>query len=348
MRFVCDKGFASQTRSIMAGADVPVRVSTISAGKFRRYRHFRFVDYITTPSVTLKNIADITKIVVGFFQALWIIGRFRPDVIFAKGGFVCLPVGWAARVWRVPLVLHDSDARPGLTNRLLAPSASAIATGYPLDNYSYNETISTYTGVPIRHGSRVVSEEKQRELKRAYGIAAGTKLVVGMGGGLGARSINRALVACAHSMAHHAVKIIIVSGVKHYEETVQLAAGNEQIEVLEFVAEGMIELLSAADLVVTRASATSLQELAGLAKPIVAVPARQLGDQHKNAAVYAAKDAAVVLDDDALERGELDAAVDALLGDTKARESLARNLHAFARPHAARDVARVILAATKK
>ncbi|NCU39102.1 hypothetical protein EOL96_08815, partial [Candidatus Saccharibacteria bacterium] len=132
VRFVCDKGFATEARSIMDGAPVPVRVSTISAGKFRRYRHFRFVDYITTPSVMIRNIGDIAKITVGFFQSLWIIGWFRPDVIFAKGGFVCLPVGWAARVLRVPLVIHDSDARPGLTNRLLASFASAIATGYPL------------------------------------------------------------------------------------------------------------------------------------------------------------------------------------------------------------------------
>ena len=332
----------------MAGASMAVRVSTISAGKFRRYRHFRLIDYITTPSVTFKNIADIAKIVIGFVQSLWIIGLFRPDVVFAKGGFVCLPVGWAARVWRVPIVIHDSDARPGLTNRLLAPFARAIATGYPLENYPYEKGISAYTGVPIRAGCTPVSDERQREAKHAYDISPSTTLIVGVGGGLGARSINRALVRSATVLPKQSVKIIIVAGVKHYDETLELAAGSEQIEVLEFVAEGMVELLSAADIVVTRSSATSLQELAGLAKPIIAVPARQLGDQHKNAAVYEASKAAVVLDDDALERGDLDKTLKDLLANSDTRRTLAHNLHQFARPHAARDVARIIIATVKK
>ena len=348
MRFVCDTGFAAQTRSIMAEASMLVRVSTISAGKFRRYRHFRFVDYITTPSVTLKNIADVAKIIVGFAQSLWIIGLFRPDVVFAKGGFVCLPVGWAARVWRVPIVIHDSDARPGLTNRLLAPFARAIATGYPLDNYPYDKQVSAYTGVPIRAGCAPVSNERQRDAKRAYDIAPSTRLIVGVGGGLGARSINRALVESAAVLPKQSVKIIIVAGMKHYNETLELAAGSDQIEVLEFVAEGMVELLSAADIVVTRSSATSLQELAGLAKPIIAVPARQLGDQHKNAAVYGAAEAAIVLGDDALERGELGGTLKELLTNSDKQAALAHNLHQFARPHAARDVARIVIATVKK
>lgn len=342
VRFVCDSGFAPQARSIMAGATMPVSISTIRAGKFRRYKHFRLIDYVTTPSVLFHNLIDIVQIAIGFIQSMWLILRFRPDIIFAKGGFVCLPVGWAARLCRVPIVIHDSDARPGLTNRLIAPFARAIATGYPLENYPYDQHKSTYTGVPIRAECRPVTSDMQRSAKSAFGISSDTRLTVGVGGGLGAKAINVALIEAAKTLPTD-THCIIVAGVKHYEDALQAANGLANIEILEFVAEGMVELLSAADIVVTRASATSLQELAGLQKPIIAVPARQLGDQHKNAELYAAADAAIVLDDDALEHGELTTTLATLLDDPTRQEQLSKNLHAFAKPHAATDVAQIVL-----
>lgn len=325
----------------MSGAKVPVRITAITAGKFRRYKHFRFIDYLTTPSVTLQNMVDLMKITVGFLQSLWIMLRFRPDVVFAKGGFVCLPVGWAARMLRIPVVIHDSDARPGLTNRLLAPFAHAIATGYPLENYPYDTDKTIYTGVPIRVECQPVDEARQKAAKKAYGLAAQRQLVVGFGGGLGAKSINAAIVESAKAL--ESTQFIVVAGVKHYESTLDAAADLGNVQVLEFLANGMIELLSAADVVVTRASATALQELAGLKKPIIAVPARQLGDQHKNAEVYQTKGAAIILNDSELEQGDLTPQLQRILGDESVRNSLATHLHTFARPHAARDVATLIL-----
>ena len=100
--FVCDKAFASQSRGLMQHAAVPVRVRTIAAGKFRRYQHLSVVRQLLMPSIVLANILDIFKILAGICQSLWLVLRWRPDVIFAKGGFVCLPVGIAARCLRVP------------------------------------------------------------------------------------------------------------------------------------------------------------------------------------------------------------------------------------------------------
>lgn len=332
----------------MASAVVPVKITTISAGKFRRYKHFRTVDYITTPSVMLQNIIDIAKIVAGTVQSLWIVLRYRPDVVFAKGGFVCLPVGWAARLLRVSVVIHDSDARPGLTNRLLASFAGGIATGYPLENYPYQRDKSIYTGVPIRKGYKPVSNARQNEAKRALDIDPVTPLIVGVGGGLGARSINSAMVRSASDLADTGAKFVIVAGKKYYPDTQDEAGNLPNIEVLEFVTDGLLGLLSAADIVVTRASATSLQELACLRKAIIAVPARQLSDQHENAKQYAEKGAAIVLDDDALEQGELTGVLRQLLDDEKSRNSLAEALHEFARPNAAKEVAKLIIDTSDK
>lgn len=344
VEFICDKSFAGQATTIVAAASMPVRMTVIAAGKLRRYKHFRFVDYITTPSVTLNNIVDVAKLFVGFLQSLWILWRRRPEVIFAKGGFVCLPVGWAARLLKIPIVIHDSDARPGLTNRLLAPFAAAIATGYPLDYYPYPLKKSRYTGVPIRDAYTHISATHQLQLKKRLEIKQGALFVVAFGGGLGARTINEAIIKAAPSFEGLAVTAILVSGVAQYAEVSEAAKPYRGVlQVKDFVANGMASLLGAADVVITRASATSLQELAGLGKAVIAVPARQLGDQHKNAELYAMSDAAIVVSDDQLEDGELVEALKTLAVSPELRTRLADNIHQFAKPHAAKDVAELIL-----
>lgn len=344
VRFVCDRAFEVQTRQIVASATVPIEVSVIAAGKLRRYKHFRFVDYLTTPSVIFKNIVDIAKTVTGTLQALWLLVRFRPDVVFAKGGYVCLPVGWAARLARVPVVIHDSDARPGLTNRLLAPFATTIATGYPRENYHYDPAKTIYTGVPVRDEG---VQTDGNDVREHYGIAESTRLVVAFGGGLGSRSVNRAMCDGVDQFSRHAIAVILVAGKDHADEATETVRGHGQFTVEGFIAGGLGKLMKAADVVVTRASATALQELAEYKKPAIIIPARQLNDQNKNAEVFEAKQAVKVLTDDALEAGELPNAVVALVDDTDEQAQLSRNIASFARPAAAHDVAELVIGAVR-
>lgn len=166
----------------MQRAAVPVRVQTINAGKLRRYKHLNFWQHFTVKGAVRKNIFDVFKTGAGFVQSIWILMRFRPDVVFAKGGYVCLPMGFAARLLRIPLVIHDSDTRPGLTNRLLARFAAAIGTGSPLENYTYDPVKSRYVGVPISAEFTPVSVDHQRTLKRALGCNSDAPLVVVVGG----------------------------------------------------------------------------------------------------------------------------------------------------------------------
>lgn len=341
--FVCDKGFAAQARGIMQRPSVPVVVHTITAGKFRRYAHMSALRQLLMPRLVWANLTDIVKVVVGTVQALGLVRRLRPDVVFAKGGFVCIPVGVAARVWRVPLVIHDSDARPGLTNRILSRWAAAIATGSPLDNYPYDRAISHHTGVPIDAQFQPLSESQQRAAKQSLGLPADRLLVVATGGGLGAVSINQAMLGAAEALLADGIVLYHVTGKAHYEAVRAAAPQHEQYHITPFVYQGMAQLLGAADVVITRGSSTFTQELAGLAKAAIIVPARQLGDQRKNAAVFAKAGAGLVLSDDEIETpGTLYRALQGLLADPDRRQRLAQALHGFARPQAARDVARLI------
>lgn len=343
VQFVCDKAFIVQAKGIISHAPMPIATHIISAGKLRRYKHFRFWHYLIHPSVMAQNLLDIGKIFIGVLQSIKLLRSYKPDVIFLKGGYVCLPIGFAARVCRIPMVIHDSDVRPGLTNRILAPRADKIATGYPVDYYPYDQAKTTYTGVPINANFTTISSEKQQKIKQHLRLSARTPMVVAIGGGLGAQSINNAIIEALPKLAGVGAHAYIVAGKGNYDAVKAASEHYHNVTVLDFLSEGLVTLLAAADVVVARASATSLQELAGLGKPAIIVPSKALGDQHMNAAVYQKADAAVVMSDTEIEKpGSLGKEIVGLLHSQQRRDELARNIHEFARPHAARDVATII------
>jgi len=333
----------------MAHAAVPVEVRTISAGKFRRYSHLTFLQHFTVPSVVWGNLRDLSRIIAGFFESFGLLIRHRPDVVFAKGGYVCLPLGVAAWVLRVPLVIHDSDTRPGLTNRVLSRFAKVIATGSPLENYPYDSRKSHYTGVPISEGFHPVNNEEQAKLKEKLGFSGKEKLIVATGGGLGAAWINQGMVRVAPRLARERISIYDIAGKKNYDMVADVMANHPNFKAVPFVFENMHEVLGAADVVVARGSATFMQELAGLRKTVVMIPARSLGDQLKNAKVYKAADAAEIVEDSET-LGENDGFAALLINlceDAERREVLARNLYRFARPDAAQDLAKLIISAIR-
>ncbi len=332
--------------------DPTIKVETITSGKLRRYHHLTTVQQLLKfRTIVLPNIVDMAKVAVGTVESAVRLMRWRPEVVFTKGGFVCLPIGLAARFLRIPLVIHDSDAHPGLTNRVLARFAVAIGTGAPLKFYNYPASKARYVGVPVRAGFTPYSPERQAREKRNLGFSEERPLVVVTGGGLGAKRLNMAVAMALDALLVH-TNVILISGEAQYDELNALTTGDDKrYQLHPFVSQGMAEMLGAADIVVARAGATTIVELAALAKPTILVPNGYLtgGHQLKNAAVYAEKDAVVVIDEEELEkRPEL--LVDAianLLADPPHREAMGAAFHAFAKPDAARDMAELILSAAK-
>lgn len=329
----------------MEHAAVTVPVKVVSAGKLRRYHGVPLWRQLLDIPTVAKNVVDVAHIGVGFCQSLLLLRRFRPEVVFAKGGYVCLPLGYAAKALGIPVVIHDSDARPGLTNRLLSQFATAIATGSPLENYTYPKQRSVYTGVPIDGQFRPLTEAERRQAKHDIGIVDLDKpLIVVTGGGLGAASINAGVVQIADRLLADGFSIYHVTGKKHYQTVKQQAPEHPDYHIVDFVYKDMVSVLGAADLVISRGSATFLQELAALAKPVIIVPAAHLGDQVKNAAVYEAAGAAFVLDDRTVKDGEtLYATIRQWQTDTAQVQVMTEKFHAFAKPNAAYDVARLIV-----
>lgn len=353
MRFWCDTKFAPQARSIIHHFDDSLPVEIIVAGKLRRYYTLPIWKQLLRPfSILLPNIRDLFLVGCGFIQSFVKLLLWRPDVVFTKGGYVCLPVGCAAWLLKIPLVIHDSDTHPGLTNRILARFATAIATGAPLKYYSYPADKSFYVGTPVSKDFKPIPIEKQKSLKEKLGFDDKRPLVVVTGGGLGAENINDAVVKRIHELLG-ITSVALVSGANLYDDVKMLTPqGDRRFQLHPFISGNMQEYLGAADVVVARAGATTILELAALGKPTVLIPSPYLtgGHQLKNAAVYAERGAVEVINELELDASPqlLVDTLSALLANPKRLAKMGELFHGYAKPNAAKDMAAVITDVLRK
>jgi UDP-N-acetylglucosamine--N-acetylmuramyl-(pentapeptide) pyrophosphoryl-undecaprenol N-acetylglucosamine transferase len=327
--------------------DGSILVETIIAGKLRRYHTLPVWRQLLRPfSILFPNIRDVFLVGCGLIQSVVKLLIWRPDVVFTKGGYVSLPVGCAAWLLNIPLVIHDSDTHPGLTNRILSRFATAIATGAPLKHYPYPESKSFYVGTPVNKEFKPVDKEKQQVLKKKLGLDTKRPLIVVTGGGLGAENINDAVVKRLSDLLE-ITSVVLISGAGLYDDVKTLTPQDDpRFQLHPFISGNMQEYLGAADVVVTRAGATIILELAALAKPTVLIPNPYLtgGHQLKNAAVYTESGAVEIIDEQELTANPqlLVDTLAALLANPTLRTKMGKLFHSFAKPDAAKDTAEII------
>lgn len=334
------------------------KVYDISAGKLRRYHGEGWRQLLHGRTMAL-NIRDIFRTLRGFWQAIRILRHEKPAAIFIKGGFVGVPVGFAAALLRIPYITHDSDAIPGLANRLIAPWARYHTVALPKELYQYRPDSTITVGVPVSADYTPVNEGSQQEFKQAIGLDTHGRLLLITGGGLGAQRLNNALTAIAADLLSAVPNLRIVHTVgRRNEAAVQAAykavlSPSEQgrVRVLGYTTE-LYKYSGAADLIMTRAGATAIAEFAVQGRACLLVPNPYLtaGHQLKNAQALQEAKAVAVLSEQALTR---DAALvlstlTGLLDDAEARQELALNLHKFAHPGAAAELASLILKAARQ
>lgn len=349
-----------KTRELLEaqGSGVIDKTFVIAAGKFRRYNGVVWWKQMLDVPMQLRNIRDALYFVTGIIQSLFLVIFQRPDVVFVKGGYVGFPVGLAAAALGKPLVIHESDTRMGLTNKMLSKRAAAIGLGVPTKYFQIDSEKARFVGVPIsKHFTKVDKNLQAEYKKQLQGIDPEERLVVITGGSNGAQKINEAMAKIAPNIVEEAI-VIHQTGYETYEQTKQSVYsnldGNQQnrYRLIPFIDKNIHVYFGAADIIVTRVGTTTMSELAVSHKPVILVPNPKLvyGHQLMNAKMYEKAGAAVVLDENELVDNPdvlLDRLIE-LLHSKKHREQLADNLSTFARPKASEDIAKMIIDNAKR
>lgn len=315
---------------------------TIHSGKIRRFAHWKWWQYFypTRYKFYLMNILDMGKLLVGIMQSLRLLHQHKPTVIFAKGGFVSVPIGLAARWQRIPVVLHESDTRPGLAGRVLQKSAAAVAQGLPSQEATNEHAIQT--GIPVRDEFFDLARDEAR--KRLH-FESKKPLLVITGGSLGARRVNQIVVQHLAQILTD-FSVIHITGEKDFEQVCAQTSGQSRgdYQVFPFVGDKYPETIVAADIIVARAGATTIAELAAAKKPVIFIPNSYLTDQVSNTRWLESQNAGVVLHEDILSKDNtlLVSTLKKLLSEAT-RKTLSEKITKLAQRNAADLLATVIL-----
>jgi UDP-N-acetylglucosamine--N-acetylmuramyl-(pentapeptide) pyrophosphoryl-undecaprenol N-acetylglucosamine transferase len=293
-----------------------IKFKAIASGKLRRYFSWR-------------NFFDLFLIKLGFFQSFFIILKWRPDLVITAGSFVSVPVIWAAWILRVPIVVHQQDARPGLANKLMAPFARVVTVTFK-ESLAYFGRKAVWTGNITRNMEHVTCNN--------FNLKRGLPVVLIIGGGTGAMAINE-LVWGALSELIEFCQIIHVTGKNKISRYKNQDARYKQYEFLNI--DQMAAAYAAADLVVSRAGMGVLTELSYLGKPVIIIP---MPDSHQedNAEIFQNKNAAIVLEQKKLTPTALVEEIKKLLADEKLRGQLGENIRTVMKKGANKEMAEII------
>lgn len=301
---------------------IPFR--SIFVGKRRSYWSF-------------SNYWDIFKTFLGIIQALFIILSFRPDVIFAKGGYVTVPIIFWLGFFKIPLVIHESDVVLGRANLWAARRATKVCLGFPIEYYSPSLQNNPdllldkliYTGTPVHPDF----------LQTPVKIDKRLKLLI-TGGSQGSSKINN-LISEILPQLFKKYEVFHIAGKRDFSKLEKI--DHKEYHVYEFTAH-MSRLMRDANLVVSRSGANTMAEIAASSKPAILIPLKIAtgGHQIANAQVFTKNNAAVVLSEENLTATSLLAIIDDLMADEQLRKLLGHHAHRFYQPQAVEEIIDII------
>ncbi|HSF56066.1 MAG TPA: undecaprenyldiphospho-muramoylpentapeptide beta-N-acetylglucosaminyltransferase [Algoriphagus sp.] len=290
-------------------------------------------------SLTLDNLSFPFKLLKSLSIASGIVKDFRPDAVVGVGGYASGPVLYAAQNKGIPTLVQEQNSYAGLTNKLLAQKAKAICVAYPEMEKFFPVSKIRITGNPVRKDILDLSGKKEKAVEH-FGLAADRKTILVLGGSLGARTLNQAVLKDMESLEEAGYQVLWQSGKFYFKEmlTKMEESGLKHIHLREFIRE-MDLAYAAADVIVSRAGALSVSELSLVGKPVIFIPSPNVAEDHqtKNAMAYVNHQAALLLkDSDAV--GQLKSKVEGLMQNPELVEALGKNMKKLAKPDAANAI----------
>ncbi|MDP2684025.1 MAG: UDP-N-acetylglucosamine--N-acetylmuramyl-(pentapeptide) pyrophosphoryl-undecaprenol N-acetylglucosamine transferase [bacterium] len=285
-----------------------IRYISFSSGKLRRY-------------FSILNIIDFFRIIFGFLESLVFLFREKPDLCVSAGGFVSVPLHWAAKFTKTPTWIHQQDVKVGLANKLMAPSASVITVALEknVDNFPKGKTV--WLGNPVRQKIFNGSKQKAKEI---FGLSGERLVVFVIGGGTGSENVN-GLVADSVQYLKYVCEIIHLSGKEREHGRLQeIEAKYSHYKTYEFFTDEMGHAYAVADLVISRGGFGTLTELSALKKPAIIIPIP--GHQEENVALLSKSGAVVLLDERTGNGAKLATLVKSILNDKEGMMSMSEKL----------------------
>lgn len=268
--------------------DMGISYHGISSGKLRRY-------------FSMKNFSDPFRVLKGMSEAKKLMKELKPDVVFSKGGFVTVPVVFAAHSRHIPVIIHESDMTPGLANKLALPKASRVCCNFPETKALFPEGKAIVTGTPIR--KELFSGDSAFALTFC-GFTDMKPVMLIIGGSTGSVAINNSIRENLDAILEK-FNVIHLCGKGNLDESLKNKKGYVQYE---YIKKELASLLALSDIVVSRAGANAICELLALRKPNILIPlsaAASRGDQILNAESFKKSGYSYVIEEENLNNETL-------------------------------------------
>lgn len=317
---------------ILENYNIPFK--PIFAGKFRRY-------------FDLRNIMDIFLVIIGFFQSLQIISKFKPDLILGAGGFVQIPVCWAGWLLGRKIIIHQQDFRPSIANTLVKRIADKITVNFEksIGDFPLNKTV--WTGNPVRPD--IWLGDRKRAYK-TFNLKKGKPVVLITGGGTGALALNKIIYESLLKLLEFCQVIHLTGPSKGVNMESYFTKTDDEMKSFiaenyhqyEFIREEIKDALAIADLVVSRAGLSSLTEFSVLGKAVILVPLPHT-HQEENADYFGQKKAAIIIYQENLSPSILVNKIKELLDNRELLYNLSVNIKQIIKPDATNRLVEEIL-----
>ena len=324
-----------------AATEAGLNFKSVLAGKLRRY-------------FSPLTILDILKMPIGFFQSLWYVFWFMPDVVFAKGGYASLPGAFVAKLFFIPLFVHESDSVPGLANRILGKLAKTVFISFDSSQKYFKPGRTVLTGNPFR--KNLATGDRGTALQN-FGFSPGKKTILVLGGSQGAQKINRIILDSLVMMVKD-FQIIHQCGEGQFQsvntelakitkegegEYADVIRGNYKLFPF-FNTNDMALAYAVADIIISRAGSGNISEISMIGKPAIVIPITNSSSNHQlQNALEFSKFGAAMIEEENLTPHILINQISSLLEPDKFN-AISEKLKTFASPDAADKIAAVLLA----
>ena len=290
--------------------------------------------------VSWQNLLFPLKFISSLLKSRSIIKRFKPDAVIGTGGFASGAVVKVAGQMGIPTCIQEQNSYAGITNKMLAKNAHKICVAYDAMEQFFPKEKIVKTGNPIRDGLLNIAEYRSEGLSYFH-LDSQRKTLLVLGGSLGARRINQLIEQQLPLFEQLGVQVLWQCGKLYYEEYKKY--NSEQVRVLAFI-DRMELAYAAADVIISRAGASSVSELCVVGKPVIFIPSPNVAEDHqtKNARAIADKQAAILLRESELNE-QFANTFSKLIADEAQQEALSAHIKALAQPNATKDIVNLIL-----